>query len=80
MASRRSYLRIDQVICWDRGRPARKRAEGALSFGSSAITIFALYAHCGRDARGSSKSFERFIHCLQLFTRFIVTLLLKRIP
>src|SRR5258706_11241180 len=34
-----------QVICWDRGRPARKRANGAQSFASGSQTIFALGAH-----------------------------------
>jgi hypothetical protein len=47
-----------QVICWDRGRPARKRAEGAKSLQRVRIVVFALRAHCGRDARGPSKSLE----------------------
>jgi len=46
------------VIVWDRGRPARKRAAGAQSFGSSFLTSFALRAHCGRDARGPRQSLD----------------------
>ncbi|SRR5258705_13958370 len=45
-----------QAICGDRGRPARKRADGAQSFASCSEYIFALRAHCGRDARGPGKS------------------------
>ena len=43
---------------WDRGRPARKRAAGAQRFGSTSSNVFALRAHCGRDARGPSTSLE----------------------
>jgi hypothetical protein len=35
---------VDQVICWDRGRPARKRAEGAQSLlrANNSFSRFAL--------------------------------------
>ena len=48
----------DQVICWDRGRLARQ-LRGAQFLAVVFPTPFALRAHCGRDARGPSKSFDR---------------------
>jgi hypothetical protein len=52
---------VGQVIVWDRGRPARKRAAGAQSFrsGSQFFSRFALI--CGRDARGRRQSLDRFL-------------------
>jgi len=52
-----SRLSTGQVICWDRGRPARKRAE-ARRLLEMLNPFSALRAHCGRDARGRSKSLE----------------------
>jgi hypothetical protein len=47
-----------QVICGDRGRLARKRSEeGAESLRSNPQFIFALRAHCGRDAPEPSNHF-----------------------
>ena len=46
------------MICWDRGRPARKRAEGAQSF-KIALNLFSRFALiCGRDARGPSNTLK----------------------
>jgi hypothetical protein len=42
------------VICRDRGRPARKRAEGAKPLRVASL-IFALRAHCGPDAPRSQQ-------------------------
>jgi hypothetical protein len=47
-----------QAICWNRGRPARN-APQARTFRFP--LYFALRAHCGRDARGSSKSLDRWL-------------------
>jgi hypothetical protein len=46
------------VICWDRGHPARKRAEGAQSFGLVHNTFSRFALICGWDARGTSNSLE----------------------
>ena len=50
-----------QAIGWDRGRPARKRAEGREGLVRCCFSFqFALSARCGRDARGPSKSLDWF--------------------
>src|SRR5258706_5581119 len=46
-----------QVICWDRGRLARTRNPGIV-FESTSQPLFALRAHCGRDAHGPGKSLD----------------------
>jgi hypothetical protein len=43
-----------QVIVWDRGRPARNAPQARNLSKVISKTIFALRAHCGRDARGPS--------------------------
>ena len=47
-----------QVIVWDRGRPARTRRRRGGFQAATFPFIFALRAHCGRDARGPSQSLE----------------------
>ena len=49
-----------QAPPWDRGRPARFEHRKARKFpaGSNANVLFALRAHCGRDARGPSEELE----------------------
>ena len=48
------------MIGWDRGRPARNAPQVRRSLEVSPEAIFALRAHCGRDARGPSQSLDRF--------------------
>ena len=49
------------MICWDRGRPARKEREGRKLIAS----YFEAYV-CARDARGPSKSLDRHALLRQL--------------
>jgi len=59
LSSSASKGEIGQVNCWDRGRPARKRAAGAQSFRKWLAISFSRFALiCGRDARGPSNSLE----------------------
>ena len=55
-----SFRETSQVICWDRGRPARNapQARRLSKILRQSISRFALI--CGRDARGPSKSLECF--------------------
>src|SRR5258706_318031 len=46
-----------QVICWDRGRLARTRII-SIVVRKYFSTLFALRAHCRRDAHGPSKSLD----------------------
>jgi hypothetical protein len=46
--------------CWDRGRPARKRAEGAQSLRRSSQFIFALRAHLRAGRLRSQQSLELY--------------------
>ena len=54
-----------QVICWDRGRPARNAPKARGFQAAVSLFIFALRAHCGRDARGPSKSLD-WLNVLQV--------------
>ena len=60
------------TVCWERGRLARNAA-GAQSLKSFYQSLFALRAHCGRDARAPSKSdgwFIRKVHQCLIFIGF----------
>jgi len=46
----RAVLETQEVIGWDRGRPARKRAKGAQSFRRASNSFSRLALICGRDA------------------------------
>ena len=48
-----SSLGMAQPLHWDRGRPARNAGRRSpFRNDSIAASVFALRAHCGRDARG----------------------------
>jgi len=47
-----------QVICRDRGRPARKWARSAKMYWDLLLKNAGLRRVCGRDARGPSKSLD----------------------
>ena len=49
-----------QVILLEPRASCPQRAEGAQAFENPSPIIFALRAHCGRDARGPSQSLEWF--------------------
>src|SRR5258705_6916179 len=50
---------IGQVICWDRGRPARHEREARKDLESNGEKCAPERRVCGRDARGPSKSLDR---------------------
>src|SRR5258706_16293699 len=64
------------AICWDRGRPARNEREARKWIRSNLRMTARRRRVCGRDARGPSKSLERYcLPCLgrrELSRRLIV--------